>query len=122
MAITHVTLATRDVAASSRFFQAVFGWRPIDRPRNIPMAAAWLAVAPGQELHLVEAADFAPSPFEREFGRHVALVHPADDFDALRERLARHGAELIEPARPTPHRRLFFRDANGYVFEVIAEA
>jgi hypothetical protein len=31
------------------------------------------------------------------------------------------GAELIEPQRPTPFPRCFFRDVNGYVFEVVPE-
>jgi hypothetical protein len=30
-----------------------------------------------------------------------------------------HGATLIEPERPTPFARFFFRDPNGYVFEVV---
>jgi hypothetical protein len=86
------------------------------------MRAAWLEITPGQELHLVEVLDFAPSPFEREYGRHVALAHPRDDFAALKERLVRHGAELIAPDRPTAFERFFFRDPNGYVFEVVEAA
>jgi catechol 2,3-dioxygenase-like lactoylglutathione lyase family enzyme len=119
LAILHCTLATRDVARTSDFFAAALGWRPIERPGNIPMAAAWLEIAPGQELHLVEVPDFEPSPFDREFGRHVAFSHPRDDFAGLKERLTQHGAELIAPERPTPFERFFFRDPNGYVFEVV---
>jgi catechol 2,3-dioxygenase-like lactoylglutathione lyase family enzyme len=121
MSIAHFTLATRDVQGTSRFFAATMGWRPIDRPNNIPMAAAWLEIAPGQELHLVEAADFEPSICEREYGRHVALSYPVSQFAALKERLRRHGAELIAPARETSFERFFFRDPNGYVFEVVPE-
>ena len=62
MAIAHFTLATRDVPRASRFFESTLGWRPVSRPGNIPRVAAWLAIAPGQELHLVEVTDFAPSP------------------------------------------------------------
>jgi catechol 2,3-dioxygenase-like lactoylglutathione lyase family enzyme len=121
MAIAHITLATRDVRRTAKFFAAALGWRPLDRPGNIPFPAAWLEVAPGQELHLVEVADFAPSPFEREYGRHVAVSYPRDGFAALKERLVRHGAELIAPDRPTPFERFFFRDPNGYLFEVVEE-
>jgi catechol 2,3-dioxygenase-like lactoylglutathione lyase family enzyme len=120
MTIAHFTLATRDVRRTSRFFADALGWRPLDRPNNIPMPAAWLEIAPGQEIHLVEVPDFTPSPFEQEFGRHIALTYPRDGFAALKERLRRHGAELIAPARETPFERFFFRDPNGYVFEVIA--
>jgi catechol 2,3-dioxygenase-like lactoylglutathione lyase family enzyme len=120
MAIAHVTLATRDVRRASQFFAAVLGWRPLDRPSNIPMPAAWLEIAPGQELHLVEVPDYAPSPFEREYGRHVAISHPAADFDGLKERLRQQGAELVAPLRPTTTERFFFRDPDGYFFEVVA--
>jgi catechol 2,3-dioxygenase-like lactoylglutathione lyase family enzyme len=120
VAILHCTLATRDVRRTSAFFTATLGWRPIDRPSSIPFPAAWLEVAPGQELHLVEVADFEPSAFEREHGRHVAVSCSRDGFAALRERLLRHGAELIAADRPSPRERFFFRDPNGYVFEVVA--
>src|SRR5262249_58365804 len=74
----------------------------------------------GQELHLVEVADFVPSPFEAEFGRHIAISFRQGDFDELKRRLLRHGATLIDPERPTPFARLFFRNPDGYIFEVVA--
>ena len=60
------------------------------------------------------------SPFESEFGRHVALFCPLAQFDALKARLVEEGATLVEPLRATPFERFFFREpVNGYVFEVI---
>jgi len=122
MAIAHVTLATRDVRRSSQFFVATLGWRPLDRPGNIPFPAAWLEIVPGQELHLVEVRDFEPSPFEREYGRHVAISNPREGLAGLKERLRQHGAELVPPMRETPSERFFFRSPDGYLFEVVAEA
>jgi len=119
MSLAHITLATRDVSQTSQFFEATFGWTPILRPGNINRTAAWLEIAPGQQLHLLQVPDFEPSPFEREFGRHVAVFAPGSEFPALKTRLAERGAELINPERPTPFERFFFRDPNGYVFEVI---
>ena len=121
MSIAHLTLATRDVAAAQRFFSATLGWRPIMRPNNIGRPAAWLEIAPGQELHLVEVPDFEPSPFEREYGRHVAVSVPRAAFAGLKQRLAARGVATIEPERATPFARFFFRDPNGYLFEVIEE-
>jgi glyoxylase I family protein len=121
MAILHCTLATRDVHATSAFFAATLGWRLVERPGNIPMAAAWLAIGAGQELHLVEVPDFRASAYEGEYGRHIAVSFPLAGFAALKERLVQHGAEVIAADRPTPFPRFFFRDPNGYLFEVVAE-
>ena len=119
MAIAHFTLATRNVEASRDFFVWTLGWQPISRPGNIEMDAAWLSLASGQELHLLRVDDFLPSPFEKEFGRHIAVEYPLEQFSALKKRLREHGAELIAPERTTPFERFFFRDPNGYVFEVV---
>jgi catechol 2,3-dioxygenase-like lactoylglutathione lyase family enzyme len=122
MALIHVTLATRDVERTRVFFAETFRWRTIERPTNIEAPAAWLEIGPGQEMHLIEVADFEASRFEREYGRHVALSHPRSDFTALKERLVRNGATVLAPERATPFERFFFRDPNGYVFEVIGES
>ena len=119
MSLAHLTLATRDVRKAESFFAQALGWRPIARPNNIGRPAVWLEIAPGQELHLVEVKDFESSPFEAEFGRHIAIAFPLAEFDRLKRRLLGHGAELIEPERPTPFARFFFRCPDGYVFEVV---
>ncbi len=121
MALAHVTLATRELTQSTTFFHEVMGWQPIGRPRNNAAPAAWLLIAPGQELHLVEVRDFQPSPFEEEYGRHIALSVPREAFPKLKERLVTHGAKVIEPLRDTPFDRFFFRDPNGYLFEVLEQ-
>lgn len=119
MAFAHLTLAVPDVRRAEGFFVRALGWRSIPRPNNIGRPAAWLEMAPGQELHLLEVPEFAPSAYEREFGRHVAFAVPAAAFPALKERLLREGAELFPPERPTPFARFFFRTPEGYVFEVV---
>ena len=121
MALAHFTLATRSVRKSSEFFQSTFGWEAINRPSNAPVPTGWLRITAGQEVHLVEIHDFEPPPFEREFGRHIALLYPVTEFPALKDRLVQNGAELIEPGRETPFERFFFKDPNGYVFEVMDE-
>jgi catechol 2,3-dioxygenase-like lactoylglutathione lyase family enzyme len=121
MGLVHVTLATRDVSRSVQFFQEVLGWMAIGRPMKNAKPACWLRIAPGQELHLVEVPEFVSSPFEQEYGRHVAVSMPQVSFPALKERLIARGAEVVEPLRDTPFERFFFRDPNGYLFEVIPE-
>jgi catechol 2,3-dioxygenase-like lactoylglutathione lyase family enzyme len=121
MALAHITLATRDVRRTSSFFEETLGWPPLARPNNIGRPAAWLAIAPGVELHLIEDPEFEPSRFEREFGRHVAVTVPLGEFLALKERLQAHGATLIDPLRDTPFSRFFFRSPDGYVFEIVED-
>ena len=117
--IAHFTLATRDVARSSEFFEKALGWQPIHRPQSINCREAWLAISPQQELHLLEVPEFVASPFEREFGRHFAIYHPLTMFEELKSKLTRHGAKLIPSECETPFERFFFQDIDGYIFEVI---
>ncbi len=119
MPLAHVTLAVRDVPQTSQFFETVFGWRPIQRPDNIAGTAGWLDIGGGDQIHLLQFPDFEPSAFEAEYGRHIAVFFPGTEFDELKQRLAGAGAELIAAKRPTPFERFFFREPNGYVFEVI---
>jgi len=119
MAIAHITLATRDVERTRDFFAATLLWRPVATPHNVPRDAAWLQIAPNQQLHLLRVDDYQPTPFEREFGRHVAVEYPASEFAALKLRLVEHGATLVAPLRETPFERFFFLDPNGYTFEVL---
>ena len=83
MAVCHITLATSDIDRTRNFFETALGWRSMNRPSNIPMRAAWLVAGPGMELHLIEVPDFRPSPFEREYGRHIAVAVPHAEFPAL---------------------------------------
>ena len=115
----HLTLATRDVIASREFFLKTLRWEQIPRPGNIDIEAAWLDIGDGQQLHLLHVEEFVPSPFEAEFGRHFAFDYPLSEFQPLKERLLAHGAELIKPIRDTPFERFFFREPNGYIFEIV---
>ena len=116
----HLTLPTQRVEATTRFIETALGYRRKVVPANSPVEANWLDIGHGQELHVFYVEGFEISPFEAEFGRHVALFHDADDFPALRRRVVDAGGELVEALRATPFERLFFREpVNGYLFEVI---
>ena len=116
----HLTLPTQHVEATTRFIETALGYRRKTVPANSPVEANWLDIGHGQELHVFYVEGFEISPFENEFGRHVALFHPLDDFAALRGRVVEAGGELVAPLRDTPFQRLFFREPiNGYLFELI---
>ena len=116
----HLTLPTQRVEETTRFIEQTLGYRRKPVPANSPVDARWLDIGQGQELHVFFVEGFTVSPFEAEFGRHVALFHSRDDFPALRQRITDAGGELVEPLRSTPFERLFFREpVNGYLFELI---
>jgi hypothetical protein len=120
MSLAHLTLPTQHVERTTVFLEQALGYRRKPVPSNSPVEVSWLDIGHGQEIHVFYVEGFVVSPFEGEFGRHVAVFHPLADFAALKQRLLDAGAELIEPLRATPFARLFFREPiNGYVFEVI---
>ena len=122
MSLAHLTLATREVERTAQFLERTLGFRRDPVPANSPVEVVWLATGGGQQIHILFVEGFEASPFEGEFGRHVAMFRPAEEMGALQEELAAAGAELMQPVRPSAVERFFFREpVNGYVFEVIAE-
>ena len=119
MSLAHLTLPTRDVEKTARFFEQTLGSRGV-RCRGTPAETVWFDIGGGQEMHVFYVEGFEVSPFESEFGRHVAMFYPLEQFTALKARLVEQGATLVEPLRATGFERFFFREpVNGYVFEVI---
>ena len=119
---SHLTLPTQRVEETCLFLSKTLGYRIKPIPANAPVPGCWFDLGNGQEMHIIYVEDFVVSPFENEFGRHVALFHPVADFPALRERILAAGGELVEPLRSTPFQRLIFRDPiNGYLFEMVDE-
>ena len=120
MSLAHLTLPTRDVDKTAQFFEKALGYTRSPVPGNSPVEAVWLDIGRGQQMHVIYVEGFEASSFESEFGRHVAVFHPLDQFTALKARLVEQGATLVEPLRATAFERFFFREpVNGYVFEVI---
>lgn len=120
MPLAHFTLATTDVVRTAGFLETTLGYSRKPLPASAAGEAIWFDIGNGQEMHVLYAPRFEISPYEAEYGRHVALFHPRSDFPALKARLVGAGAVLIDPIRPTPFERFFFREpVNGYVFEII---
>jgi catechol 2,3-dioxygenase-like lactoylglutathione lyase family enzyme len=123
VSFSHLTLPTRDVQATASFLEQTLGYTRDAAPANSPVETVWLNIRHGQQVHIVFVEGFSVSPFEGEFGRHIAVFHAADRFPALRQQLQDLGAEVFDPERPSPFARFFFREpVNGFVFEVIDSA
>ena len=122
MSFAHLTLPTLAVERTARFIEQTLGYARDQAPANSPVETVWLATGGGQQMHIVHVEGFEVSPFEGEFGRHIAIFRPAQEIAVLKERLMAAGAHLMQPVRPGVHERFFFREpVNGYVFEVIAQ-
>jgi len=120
MSLAHLTLPTRAVEQTTAFFEYTLGYVRDPVPANVPDETVWLNIGRGQQMHVFFVEGFEVSPFEQEFGRHVALFYPLQEFAGLKDRLRQRGAEIFAPLRPTPFERFFFREpVNGYVFEII---
>jgi hypothetical protein len=120
MSFAHLTLPTREVERTASFLEETLGYARDPVPANVPCETVWLNIGRGQQIHVFYVEGFAVSAFENEFGRHVALFHPRESFDEVKQRLSERGADIFAPLRATPFERFFFREpVNGYVFEVI---
>ena len=123
MSFAHLTLPTREVEKTASFLEETLGYVRDPVPANVPDETVWLNIGRGQQMHVFFVEGFEVSPFEREFGRHVAVFYPLQEFAGLKDRLRQRGAELFEALRPTPFERFFFTEpVNGYVFEVIDQS
>ena len=120
LSLGHLTLPTQHVDRTVEFFEQTLGCTRDPVPANVPDQTVWLNIGRGQSMHVFFVKDFAVSPFEGEFGRHVALFYELSEFPALKQRLEVRGAVLFDAERATPFERFFFREpVNGYVLEVI---
>jgi catechol 2,3-dioxygenase-like lactoylglutathione lyase family enzyme len=120
VSFAHLTLPTREVERTAAFLEETLGYSRDPVPANVPCETVWLNIGRGQQIHVFYVEGFEVSPFENEFGRHVAVFHPRASFDEVKQRLSERGANIFAPLRATPFERFFFREpVNGYVFEVI---
>ena len=119
MSFAHLTLETNDVPGTSRFFQTVMKWPSLAMPGNVDVDADWLKINSNQELHILGIAGAVP-PVDQEYGRHVAFFHAGDDFEGVKKTPLRiRNGDHSTNKSPPPFPRFFFRDPNGYLFELI---
>ena len=94
MSLAHLTLPSREVEKTAQFLEGTLGYPRDAVPANVPIETVWLNIGRGQQIHVFYVEGFEVSPFENEFGRHVALFYPLAGFDGLKARLSDRGAEI----------------------------
>lgn len=126
-ALDHVSIISRDIEASRRFYCGVLGMDEVPRPANFTFPGAWFRKG-SAEIHLIgsavavqEAGDAENTPTERSdmtFARHFALQ--INDMDALVRRLAAHHIPLAYGPRPRGDgpAQAYIYDPDGHFIEV----
>ena len=120
-------IAVTDVEASSRWYQRLLGCQSGHGGREYEQLLWKGEIA--MQLHSFEAehdhvkiGDRA----DRPYGNGVLLWFEVDDFDAVMERAAAMGVEMVMPKHRNPpdgdggpnHRECWIRDPDGYVVVV----
>jgi len=120
VAIHHASLLIADTARSVAFYRDLLGLEvDPDRP-DLGFPGAWLRVAEGQQIHLLELPNPDPvngRPAHGGRDRHLALL--VEDLDALRERLDGGGVDYT--LSRSGRQALFCRDPDGNALEFIQQ-
>lgn len=114
-------IAVRDVAASSRWYQALLGCKSGhggDEYEQITSDGRMIL-----QLHHWDAHEHPHlgDPASKPYGNGVLLWFQTDSFDAAVDRAQRIRADVLEPPKVNPnagHREIWLRDPDGYVVVV----
>jgi lactoylglutathione lyase len=122
----HIALRVEDVEASARFYEQAFGMRRFGPPKHGGRFIALVSPNLRDQISLSSAEDSGET--ERALGRpgeqggidHFGFIaSPGSRLDDVRERVEAAGGTFLR--RHDVDRRvpsLFFRDPDGYVFQV----
>lgn len=114
-ALRHFHLASRDHAASQRFYEIYFGFRfDATFARDDHHAATILRSPAGFQIYLEPAADGAlPAWFHFGF-----LVESAEACRALHARMQADHVAITRPLVSEPFTHYFFSDPDGHLVQV----
>ena len=114
--VHHISLQTKRLAASRKFYCEVMGFREIERP-NFNFAGAWLYNY-GVQIHLIENPA-APDPGGEITTRANHVAFHVDDLDAARQRLTEAGVAFRENVIVDRNlHQIFFHDPDGHHLEL----
>lgn len=104
-----VALQVRDLAASTRFYKDVFGFRAEDRS---PPGAVVFKTTP---IALALREPLRPLPETGDLGVGLVLWVACDDADALHTLIVERGGRIAAPVSDGPFGRFFVAcDPDGY--------
>lgn len=124
--IEHMLVLTDDVERTRDFYSEVLGLEAGDRPA-LEFGGYWLYAGTTAVVHVADrrayaahAAGLGMTVPERDPGvgpvDHIAFT--ATDYDAVIERLDRHGVASVKLSGPGRPRQVFIEDPNGVRIEI----
>lgn len=118
MHLDHVTIRTRDIAASQDFFQTVFGLQAGDRPAAIQrIPGCWLYNDGRPLVHIIGARGHGAEPATEAID-HVGFR--LNDYNAFRGKLDQLGVPYSAmDLADIQERRLFLHAPGGQLLEAV---
>ncbi|MEO5343937.1 MAG: VOC family protein [Gammaproteobacteria bacterium SHHR-1] len=117
-ALHHVSLLVADTQRALTFYRDLLGLEPDPQRPDLGYPGAWLNLADGRQIHLLQLANPDSVEGRPEHGgrdRHLALA--VTDFADLRQRLEQAGV-AISLSR-SGRLALFCRDPDGNALEFV---
>ncbi len=120
-ALLHASFLVAEVERSLKFYRDVLGMAVNPNRPDLGYPGAWLDIAPGQQIHLLQLSNPDPVSGRPEHGgrdRHVALA--TRDLAPIKQALERAGVgySLSRSGRPA----LFCRDPDGNALEIVEQS
>jgi glyoxylase I family protein len=109
VALHHVSINVRDVAAALDFYTGTLGLAQRDDRPDFGFGGAWLDVG-GQQVHLIEG------DVPEGLGQHFAVE--VSDLDTTVEELRGRGVKVSDPVPVGSNRQAFLRDPSGNSVEL----
>ncbi|MEO8288036.1 MAG: VOC family protein [Chloroflexota bacterium] len=125
--LNHVTIVSKDVDASRRFYLGVLGMEELDTPKVFTHLSVWFHKG-NAEIHLVHEPDSTQRPGdpptntegERDWSksRHFALA--VEDIDEAKRTLEEHNIPIVLGPRPRGDgpMQMFCYDPDGHLIEL----
>ena len=125
--LNHVTIISRDIDASRRFYVGVLGMEELPPVPAFTHTSIWFHRG-NAEIHLVHEPDSTQEPGDpatipeggRDWSRSRHFALAVEDIEEARQTLEQHGVEIVLGPRPRGDgpMQMFCYDPDGYLIEL----
>ena len=115
-ALAHASLVVSDLTQALNFYCGTLGLQTCDRP-DLGYPGAWLALASGQQIHLLALLDSPDPVSDRRPGQDRHLAFSVSELDSIVSRLTDAGVPFMHSR--SGRQAVFCRDPDGNALEFI---